>query len=98
MTKPSDELIVAPNITHPIMHDRSKQLPSLRSNSFEEGEDDMNIDHSLEDHHMEDITSKDRNFASLRGAVVSRIRGATIGDWLMGASKVGICVCMVTHT
>ena len=58
----------------------------------------MNMDHTLEDHNMEDITSKDHNVESLRGAVVSKIRNATMGDWLMGASKVGICVCMVTHT
>ena len=47
---------------------------------------------------MEDGTSKDHNFESLKGAVVSKIGGAIKGDWLMEASKVGICVCMVTHT
>ena len=51
-----------------------------------------------EDYNMEGITHGDHNFASLRGSVVSRTRDATMGDWMMGASKVGICVCMVTHT
>ena len=98
MRKHEDELNVAPNITNPIRHVRSNQLPSLRSNSLEEGEDDTCIGHTLEDYNMDDITYRDHNFASLRGAVVSRIRGATMGDWMMGASKVSICVCMVTHT
>ena len=97
-TKYEDELHVAPHATNPIRHVRSNRLPSLRSNSLEEGEDDTYIGHTLEDYNMEGITHRDHNFASLRGFVVLRIRGAAMGDWMMGASKVGICVCMVTHT
>ena len=91
-------MVHSPSISHRVWLDHSKQLPSLRSNSFEEGEDDTNLDHILEGHNMEDGTSKDHNFDCLRGAMISKIGGAIKGDWLMEASKVGICVCMVTHT
>ena len=73
---------------------------------------DTNLDHSLEDYtsmkhslkgdtknnNFEDGTHDDHNFASLEEAAVLKTMVATMGDWLMGASKAGICVFMVTPT
>ena len=67
-----------------------EQLRSLRSNSSEEGEDDTNEDQ--EDHNFESLVE-----AAKKNATMVELLG--YGDSsLIGSSKVGICVCMVTHT
>ena len=51
-----------------------------------------------EDYNMEGNTHGNHNFASLRGVAAMRTRDATMGNLMVGASRDGICVCMVTHT
>ena len=45
-----------------------------------------------------DGTHEDHNFASLGEAAVLKTMDATMDDLMMGTSKAGICVSMVTHT
>ena len=84
----------------------------MRSNSFEEGEDDTNLDHNFENYanmkysfkdndnvdNFKDDTKDDHNFSSLGEAARVEAMDATMEELMMGASKEGIGVYILIPT